>query len=180
MEKKIIIIGLGNEYISDDGVGVKTARKLEKKLVNNEEVPSWFNIKFVETAVGGLGLIDLIVGYDICIIIDAIFTRDNRVGTLYRFVQRTDKEIVNIKSSHQISLSQVLTLGKLLNTKIPKLVIVYGIEVEDVSTFNETCTPVVEKNINNLATLIYNDLVNFNIEKISDEPLTIYFEEELK
>lgn len=179
MVKKILIIGLGNEYVSDDGVGIKTVRELQKKITDIDEVPIWMDIKFDETAIGGLGMLDLIIGNDICIIIDAIYTQKNKVGTLYRFVQRTDKEIQNIKSSHQMNLSQVLSLGKLLSYKIPKIVVVYGIEVDDVTTFNENCTTEVQKAIRNLTALVYNDLVNFNIEKIPDEPLSVYFEDEL-
>lgn len=179
MVKKILIIGLGNEYISDDAVGIKTARELKKKLDTNDEVPPWLDIRFEETAVGGFGLLDLMIGSEVCIIIDAFYTQQNKVGTVYRFVQRIDNEIKNIKSSHQINLFQVLSLGKLLKIKIPKLVVVYGIEVEDVLTFKEGCTPNVERAIKNLTSLIYNDLINFNIEKISDEPLSVYFEEEL-
>ncbi len=179
MKKKIIIIGLGNEYISDDGVGVKVVRQLQKQIKDNGEITDWFDIKFEELAIGGLGIIDVISGYDICIIIDAIYTRKKKVGTIYRFVQRTDKEIKEVKSSHQISLSQVLTLAQILNIKIPELVVVYGIEVKDVTTFNEACTPEVERKIKNLALLVYNDFVNFNIQYISCQPIDIYFEEEL-
>lgn len=180
MVNKILIIGLGNEYISDDAVGILTVRELQQKFVSNNELPFRFDIKFEEASIGGLGLIDYITGYDVCVIIDAFYTQQKKVGTLYRYVQRTDNEIKNIKSSHQINLSQVLLLGKLLNIKIPSLVIVYGIEVKDILTFSENCTPDVSKAIKNLVALIYNDLVNLSVEKISDEMLSIYYEEELK
>ncbi|RCK76597.1 MAG: Hydrogenase maturation protease [Ignavibacteriae bacterium] len=178
MEKKIIIIGLGNEYISDDGIGIRVVRELQKKIENDDRIPFWYKIKFEEQAVGGLGILDIILGYDICVIIDAMYTKEKRVGTLYRYFQKTDKELINIKSSHQISLSQVLSLAKLLNYKLPSVVVVYGIEVEDVTTFGESCTPEVERNIKNLTTLVYNDLVDFNVERLSENPLSVYIEEE--
>lgn len=177
MHKNVIIIGLGNEYISDDGVGIYTLREVKKKFsVTSQNI---YKIDFLEQQTGGIGLIDIISNYDICIIIDAMLTHNEKPGTIYRYIQKEDKELIEIKSSHQINLSQVITLAKMLDLRIPTTIAVYGLEVADVTTFNTKCTEEVEKGINNLADLIYNDLMNININTITDEFVSVYFDDDL-
>ena len=60
-----IVIGLGNPVLSDDGVGPRVAAEL--KLLSEKD-----DILVKEANTGGLGLLDLLAGYDRAIIIDAI------------------------------------------------------------------------------------------------------------
>jgi hydrogenase maturation protease len=154
-KKHSIVIGLGNEFISDDGVGIYAVRSLKNKINSTSS-----NFLFEELAVGGLQLLDYLVGYDSCTIIDAIVTGKHPAGTIYRYVQTQHQESVKLTTSHQIDLSQVLNLAKLFNPETPNTIRVYGIEVNDVTTFSTKCTPVVEKALPHLVELIYNDLFN--------------------
>jgi hydrogenase maturation protease len=145
------IIGLGNELLSDDGVGIKVVRELKKRLTDT-------SIAFEEIAVGGLGLLDYVVGYRECIIVDAITSGTQPAGTLYRFVQSPDQEPMHLTSSHQIDLGQVLALAKLLGASLPAKLTVYGIEVSDITTFRDACTEEVNEAIPKLVDLICTDV----------------------
>lgn len=145
------IIGLGNELLSDDGLGVSVVRQLKKRLAGLE-------IDFEELSVGGLGLLDHITGCDRCIIVDAIATGDHPPGTMLRFLQTADSDPVTLASSHQIDLSQVLALAGLLGGEIPRSVLVYGIEAGDVVTFHEECTQDVRRAIPKLVDMICADI----------------------
>jgi hydrogenase maturation protease len=145
------IIGLGNELLSDDGLGIRVVRELRKRLEGGA-------IDFEELSVGGLELLDHITGYERCIIVDAIATGAHPPGTVLRFLQTTDSDPVTLTSSHQIDLSQVLTLARLLGGDIPRTVLVYGIEAQDVVTFHDDCTQDVRRAIPRLVDTICADI----------------------
>jgi hydrogenase maturation protease len=149
--KPFTIIGLGNELLSDDGVGIRVVQELKKRLADT-------SITFEELAVGGLELLDHIVGCRECIIVDAITSGEQPAGTLFRFIQLPDQEPVKLTSSHQIDLGQVLGLARLLGASLPKKLTVYGIEVADITTFREACTEEVSKAIPKLVELICHDV----------------------
>jgi len=151
--KPLTIIGLGNELLSDDGAGIRVVRELKKRLAGDD-------VAFEELSVGGLQLLDYIIGSEQCIIVDAVATGAHPVGTSYRFIQTPDSEPVTLTSSHQIDLGQVLALAKLLGTDIPQKVVVYGIEAGDLTTFQESCTNGVSKAIPKLVDTICRDLVD--------------------
>ena len=73
--EKIIVIGLGNPILTDDGVGVKVAYEVEKALGANIPI----NLTITEASVGGLRLMELLVGYDRVILIDALQDRKSVV-----------------------------------------------------------------------------------------------------
>jgi hydrogenase maturation protease len=147
----LTIIGLGNELLSDDGAGIRVVQELKKRLADT-------SITFEEIAVGGLELLDFIVGTRECIIVDAITSGVQPAGTLYRFVQLPDQEPVKLASSHQIDLGQVLALAKHLGASLPTKLTVYGIEVSDTTTFRDACTEEVSKAIPKLVDLIFADV----------------------
>lgn len=157
LKNKIIIIGLGNEFISDDGVGIFVLKELKNKLLSS--VHDNHNFVFEELSIGGLGLLDYISGFNKCIIIDTILTRTQPPGTIFRFIQNSSTEPIKIKSSHQINLPQVVGLAKLLKIDIPDTMTIYGIEAEDITTFKIGCTEKVQEAIPKLVNMIYDDLV---------------------
>lgn len=155
-QNKTIIIGLGNEYISDDGVGIHTIRELKNNIHLND-------YKIEELSIGGIELLDHISGYERAIIVDAFITRAHPSGTIYRYVQTADEGGMKLKSSHQIDLPQVLGLARALNIAIPNEIIIYGVEAGDITTFKCKCTPEVEVAIPKLVKLIQNDIMENNL-----------------
>lgn len=155
-QNKTIIIGLGNEYISDDGVGIHTIRELKKCTPLND-------YKIEELSIGGIELLDHICGYERAIIVDAFITRTKPSGTIYKFVQLADENGMKLKSSHQIDLPQVLGLARALNIAIPNEIIIYGVEAGDITTFRCKCTSEVEVAIPRLVKLIQRDIMEDNL-----------------
>jgi hydrogenase maturation protease len=150
--KPTTVIGLGNELLSDDGAGIRVLREVKKRLNDGHD------IAFEELSLGGLELLDYVIGYERCIIVDAVVTGAHPAGTLLRFLQTGDSAPVAISSSHQIDLAQVLALATLLGANIPDTVTVYGIEAQDVSTFHEGCTSEITRAIPRLVDAICTDL----------------------
>lgn len=78
---KTIIIGLGNPFLSDDGVGIIVANEIKKLLVNQNL--NGHNIAVTTASVGGLRLMEMMVGFDRAILIDSLVT-GGRPGTIQR------------------------------------------------------------------------------------------------
>ena len=151
-QKPLTIIGLGNEFLSDDGAGIRVIREVKRRLQRQSVV-------FEELAVGGLQLLDYLTDTDVCILVDAVNSGMHPAGTLYRFVQEPDGRPVTLSSSHQIDLGQVLGLARILGAALPKKLIVYGIEAEDIVTFRDGCTELVAAGIPSLVDIICNDVM---------------------
>lgn len=84
-KKRIMIAGIGNIFLQDDGFGNEVIKKIREK-------DSFKNIEVHDFGVGGLKLAyDLMKGYDGLILIDAS-SRGDKPGTLY-VVEPDEKEI---------------------------------------------------------------------------------------
>jgi hydrogenase maturation protease len=163
--KPLTIIGLGNELLSDDGVGIRVVRALKERLHREDAV-------IEELSVGGLQLLDYIAGYDQCVIVDAMVTGDHPAGTMVRFIQSAAIEPVRPTSSHQIDLGQIVTLGGMLGIDLPTTLIVYGIEAGDVTTFQDGCTEAVAGALPALVEQIRRDLEEVQSEDPARQEIT--------
>ncbi|HEY4930034.1 MAG TPA: hydrogenase maturation protease [Terriglobales bacterium] len=116
----IVVIGVGNDYRSDDGVGIVIARRLRAQL------PAEINI--IEASGEGVSLLDAWQGATSVILLDAAcFGR--RAGTVYRFDASTEpipSAFLNY-STHGFSLAEAVELSRVLH-ELPPHLIVYGIE----------------------------------------------------
>jgi hydrogenase maturation protease len=135
---KTLILGLGNPILTDDGVGIHVVRAVATRC----QVDS---VAFAEASIGGLRLLDTIAGYERVIMVDAIQTRDGKPGNIYRLHPNGLRASLHSGSSHDLSLAGELALGRGMGMTLPddEFISIIAIEVEDVLTFGETCTPVV-------------------------------------
>ena len=133
-----LILGIGNPILTDDGVGIKIAQKLE------EEKPG---LEIEETNEAAIALLDLIMGYDKLIIIDSIKTGQGKPGELYKLNLEDFKPNMNFSSSHGMDIATAFEVGESLGCRMPQSVSIYAVEIRDNSTFAEQCTEEVEAKI---------------------------------
>ena len=138
---KTLILGLGNPILKDDAVGLVVSRTLYEMMVNVRDIDLY------EAAVTGFKILDIIAGYKKLIIIDAIITKEGRVGDFYRLEINDVKMSSRLRSPHDISFLQAIEIGKKLNMPIPEEIIIYAIEVNDPYTFGEGLTKELEEKI---------------------------------
>lgn len=148
---KTLVLGLGNPILSDDSVGFRVIQGLKDKFNRP-------NLTLMESSTSGLGLLDLIAGYDRVIIIDAIKTEGGQAGKIYRLNTENLSGTCHLTSSHDINLATALELGKKLGIALPQEITIFAVEVVDVTTFSEKCTPEVEKAIPLAVTMIAEEL----------------------
>lgn len=162
-----LVIGLGNPLLTDDGVGVLTARAVQDALavhgLHAAEVaevgadglsqgqrpvirPAPHSVEVVEAGVGGLRLMELMVGYDRAILIDAWADAELPPGAVRRLTL-ADLETVrppqHLASAHDATLPTALAAGRRLGLKLPEEIIIIAVGVSNVSDFGETPTPAV-------------------------------------
>ena len=75
--RKLLLLGLGNDILTDDAVGLHVVRELQPKLAAH---PS---IDIRETTEMGLALLDFITGYRAVVIVDSIQTGKAPPGFLH-------------------------------------------------------------------------------------------------
>jgi len=139
---KTLVLGLGNTILSDDGVGIHVVRAVASRITHHA---SRLGVTFVEASVGGLRLLDCLTGYERVIMVDAIQTRDGEPGDIHRLHPNDLRASLHAGSTHDLSLPGALALGRGLGLTLPddEAIAIVAIEVEDVLTFGEHCTPAV-------------------------------------
>jgi hydrogenase maturation protease len=148
---KTLILGMGNSLLSDDGVGLCVAAELKNRLNQSD-------ITVMETSVAGLSLLDLLVGYDRVIIIDAIQTVGGKAGQIYRLDPGAFDTALHTASAHGIDFTTAIKFGKKLDLPLPREIVIFAIEASDVSTFSEKCTPEVTQAIPTCVEIILQEL----------------------
>lgn len=133
-----LILGIGNPILTDDGVGIKIARKLKEENAK---------LEVIETSEAGITLLDFIVGYNKLIIIDSIKTEKGKPGDLYKLELEDLKPAKDFSSSHGIGIATAFELGQRLGYSMPKYTSIYAVEVKDNTIFGEKCTEEVEQRI---------------------------------
>ncbi|MCX5813940.1 MAG: hydrogenase maturation protease [Proteobacteria bacterium] len=151
MKKKTLIIGLGNTILSDDGAGILTAREIAKKC---HLLP---DIEVVEASIGGIGLLDLMAGYEKVIIVDSIKTAEGRAGEIYKIDIEDLGDMSYPCGPHFLDVRTAVELGNKFGYEMPENIEIYAIEIKENTTFSETLTPEVEKAIPQLARQIITD-----------------------
>lgn len=134
-----LVLGLGNPILTDDGVGIHVVRAAAAQCSPEN------GVTFAEASVGGLRLLDILVGYDRVVMVDAIRTLGGRPGEVYRLHPGALRGSLHSGSTHDVSLCDALHLGRGLGMTLPgdEVITILAVEVEDVLTFGETCTAAV-------------------------------------
>jgi len=148
---KTLVLGLGNPILGDDSVGLRVTRALEGVL-NKEQVT------IMEASLAGLNLLELLVDFKKAIIIDAIQTGEGKVGQVYRLEPEAFNATRHTASPHDVNFATALELGNRLGLALPQQIVIFAIEVENVTSFSEKCTPEVERAIPVVADMVMAEL----------------------
>jgi hydrogenase maturation protease len=116
----VLLVGIGNEYRSDDSIGIVIARKIRGKKLSSVSVQ--------EESGEGAALMEAWQGYENVILVDAV-SSGAKPGTIFRI--EANKEPVSSKffhySTHAFSVTEAIELARAMNT-LPRGLVIYGIE----------------------------------------------------
>lgn len=150
---KTLVLGMGNTILCDDGIGIYVVREVAERYPNGD-------VDFAEASVGGMRLLDVVGGYERVIMVDAIQTSDGEPGQIHRLSPQNFRLSLHAGSSHDLSLPAALALGRGMGLTLPsdEDFVIVAIEVEDVLTFGEECTPAVREVIPRAVDIVLDEL----------------------
>lgn len=154
------VIGCGNPEAGDDAVGLEVVRLVRERLGDEPNVEVGF-------AVTGARTLDLMIGADAVIVVDAVRTPDGgrRPGTLIRVDVGPDGlpvEIASCLSSHGLGLAEVFGLSAAIGAT-PRIVFV-GVEALEM-VLGHALSPAVLSAVPSLV-----DMVLAEVHQLAEEP----------
>jgi hydrogenase maturation protease len=115
---------LGNDLLSDDSIGLRIVDAARECLADCK------NVTVLKSAEMGLALLDLVVGFDGLILVDAIQTGHAPPGFVH-LLDPGNLKVLPTRSPHFVGVGEVLSLGRKLGHAMPGRVQIFAIEVED-------------------------------------------------
>ena len=137
-KSRVLVIGLGNPILGDDGVGWRIAGEVKKQLLSDSPV----DVDCL--SLGGISLMEHLIGYDRAILIDA-FALEEPIGSILilKLSDLPNYSAFHITSAHDISLQSAIELGKSMGAQLPGDVTVVGVVTKHVCDFSKTLSPPV-------------------------------------
>jgi hydrogenase maturation protease len=147
---QIVVLGLGNILLRDEGVGVKVVEELQKRYDFSPPV------KLLDGGTAGFGLVTDIEGCKKLLVIDAV-KAGNEPGTIYKF-KRGDisVHIPQTLSVHDLGFFEALEHWRMLG--IEPEVVFFGIEPEDMNSWGFDLTPCIQDKMSKLVSLVVEQL----------------------
>lgn len=133
------MIGLGNPILGDDGVGWVVARQ----ILARADLPDQVEVDML--SLGGISLMERLIGYRRAILVDAIVTGQQPLGTVCTFSLEAlpRRAAGHLSSAHDATLQDALEMGKSMGASLPEEITVVAIESQNVYEFSEELTPAV-------------------------------------
>jgi hydrogenase maturation protease len=164
---KTIVVGLGNPILGDDGIGWKVAEEVGRMIKADASLHfsashpggSGEDIEVDRLSIGGLGLMERLVGYDYAILVDAL-ALDYPPGSVHTFsLDELPSRAGHAASAHDTSLQNALRLGRSMGAHLPDRVTVVGVTAQPVFDFGEELSPLVRASVGAAARTVL-DLLN--------------------
>jgi hydrogenase maturation protease len=151
-QPRTILIGVGNPYRSDDGVGIAVVRQV------GERNPTGLTV--IESSGEGAALLEAWNGFSDVILVDAV-----QSGAPPGTIHRLDAHAGPIPSrffhysTHAFSVAEAVELARALN-QLPSRLVVYGIEGRNFAA-GESLSAEVEEAVVAVISRIFDDARNF-------------------
>ena len=142
--ERILVLGVGNLLMGDDGVGIHAVGELLKRALPP-------GVDVVDGGTAGLDLLRVMEGYAKVLIIDAV-DAGQEPGAILRFTPEdiTTQVVDFAVSLHQTEVLKVLELATCLGQSLPPIV-VYGVQLREMAwgtelspAVQDQLTPLVE------------------------------------
>jgi hydrogenase maturation protease len=152
----IKVIGFGNIFMGDDGIGIRVIEKLREDTA----LKNLANVEFIDGGTSGIDLIFILQQAEKAIIIDAV-DAGQKAGEIVAFTPDDIKEIrkknkgLKSYSLHDIDLNEVFELIKTLKLKIS--IKIMGIKPFKVK-YSEKISPEIEQKLHKLVTMVKKEI----------------------
>jgi hydrogenase maturation protease len=146
---KTLVVGLGNPILGDDGVGWKVVEEVRSRLTPNLPV----DIECL--SLGGLGLMEHLIGYQRAILVDA-FSSEDQPGSILvlKLSDLPDYSAYHTTSAHDTSLQNAIELGRSMGAQLPEDVEIVGVATRRIHDFSEELSPPVAEAVPSAAKIV--------------------------
>lgn len=138
LEKPILILGIGNYLMGDEGIGVHLARYLEKEFSGQP------NLDILDGGTGGFHLMPWFEAYPHVILVDATLD-DQEEGKITLIKPKFSRDFPRAMSTHDIGLKDVIEGMQLLGT-MPDIYL-FTVSIASVQPMQVDLSPKIEKSI---------------------------------
>lgn len=147
MSDDVVVIGIGNDFRRDDGVGIAVAEELASRNLVGVRVM---------TAIGEPGaILDSWTRASVAVVVDAATGKGSAPGRIRRWTPGNVAE-PGVVSSHALGLPQTYALGEALG-KIPDKLVVFTVDIADAS-HGVGLTPAVAAAVPKVITAVLEEL----------------------
>lgn len=141
MKKDLLILGIGNYLMADEGVGVHTARYLQDQLLPE-------GVDVLDGGTGGFHLQEYFESYEDVIMVDA--TLDGREPGTFRLIKpKFASDFPQAMSTHDIGLKDLVGALQLLD-RMPRIHL-FVVSIESIQDQGIELTPSIQKTVPYLA-----------------------------
>lgn len=150
-KKSIVVLGLGNPLMADEGIGVYLVERL---LESAADYPA---VDFVDAGTGGLSILYDIEDRRKAVVIDCAFM-DEPPGAIRRFTpeQVRSTKVLAHQSLHEADLMRIIALARELG-QAPDEIVIFGIQPERVEP-HLGLTPTLMGRIDQYISMILHEL----------------------
>jgi len=153
----ILVLGVGNILLSDEGAGVRAITRLKDKYTFPSE------IELLDGGTSGMDLLPFIENKSHVLIIDSIKDKDNLPGTIKRIDLNDSFCSFRQKlSPHQIGLPEILAMAEMRGC-FPQSITLFGIVPKDIST-GLKLSPEVEQKLEELSRILVKELRHIGLQ----------------
>ncbi len=132
IEARTRVLGLGNDILADDALGLLVARQVAARFGNRVEV--------VSSSQAGFHVMDELLGVSRLLVVDCIRTGAARPGTVYVFNERAIPPSPGV-SSHSLGIFDVLAVARRLGLPVPAECVILAVEAADCTTVGGAMHP---------------------------------------
>lgn len=136
--KKILVLGIGNDIMHDDAVGLIAARQLRRTSSDDADFHESFGL--------GLELLDELEGYEFALILDSIMTGKNKPGSIIEYAKGDFSEDLPT-SPHYAGIPEVFKIAERLQIPFPNEVRILALEIENPYLIHEGISEHAERSI---------------------------------
>jgi hydrogenase maturation protease len=139
MRKDIVVVGLGNPLMGDEGIGCRVVEELSQWA---DEYPG---VDFIDAGTGGMAVLHHIAERKKAVLIDCAYM-GQKPGTILRFRRHDVASVKKLahQSLHEADLLKILELSTQLGQS-PEETVVFGIEPLTIAPDDKLSEPVANK-----------------------------------
>lgn len=141
---KVLILGIGNLLLGDEGIGSHVAQ-----FLNNEELPE--DVECMDGGTGGFVLLESMQMANFVIMVDA--TIDGRpLGTVTKLKPKFSKDYPITMTAHDIGMKDLLDAFYLMD--FTPNVTLFTVSIQEVNEFSIELSSSLKSNLRNIAGIV--------------------------